>query len=122
MNYEKINQLILSNTDENKAVAASFVARMTEEEFSEWITSLYGYYWSIYQDNKTIQNINTKISFFDLVWMDIHVFDKGHIVIYQKGEKLEVCLSSVFEYGKLTTRPNAEYYQKTIAHFNKFFN
>lgn len=82
MNYEKINQFILSNVESNKTIAASFIARMTEEQLNGWLGSIYKLYYDFHKSGIPIGGLWVQISFSDIAYLSISVHgDDGMIDI-----------------------------------------
>ena len=77
--YEKINNLIQTNEDENKAIAAGAIANMDEEQVLEWLQSFIDLYYPAYVKNPLQFGLGLEIDFFDTISIRVHM-SKTHDV------------------------------------------
>ncbi len=88
--YEKINNLIQTNEDENKAIAAGIIANMDEEQFFDWLQSVIDLYYPVYIADHLQDRLELRITFFEMLSIKVFLCRKKANFLRNFGDRNQI--------------------------------
>ncbi len=103
--YEKINNLIQTNEDENKAIAAGIIANMDKEQFLDWLQSFIDLYYPDFESKKFLDSVSCSISnFYGNLKMEFNFHSDGGCYIFLFDGLVMIEHSYNFRLGNVRNR------------------